>query len=356
MSEIKVAILGVGSCASALIQGIEWYRENPDRQHEGVAHVEIGRYKVTDIVPVVAFDVDERKVGKDLSEAIFAEPNCVERFADVPPLGVEVVMGPVMDGVDEHLAQMVKVSDRKPVDVVAVLRETKPDLVLNFLPTGGIEASKYYAECAMEGAGAGFINGMPALIANDEKFAKMAERCNVPLVGDDVKSQAGGTALSRYLLQLFLDKGVRIKNTYQLNSGGNADFFNMESKVRRASKEKTKRSGMQSLVSYEIGVGGPYGGYIPFLGDNKVAHTYLEGIGFGGRPVTIEATLRVWDSPNFGGVMVEAIRCAKLAMDRGVGGLLTSVSAFMTKYPPEKIGEEEAKRRMEEFIAGKRER
>jgi myo-inositol-1-phosphate synthase len=356
VSEIRVAILGIGNCTSALLQAIEWYREDPGRQRHGVAHEEIGGYRVTDLVPVAAFDVDERKVGRDLSQAIFAEPNCVDEFADVPRLGVEVMMGPVMDGVDDHLAQMVKVSRREPVDVVAVLRVAQPDLVLNFLPTGAIELSKFYAECAMEGAGTGFINGMPALIANDERFASMAERCNVPLVGDDVKSQVGGTALSRYLIQLFLDKGVRVLNTYQLNSGGNADFFNMASETRRASKDASKRSAMSSLVPYEIGLGGPYGGYIPFLGDSKVAHTYLEGVGFGGRPVTIQATLRVCDSPNFGGVIVEAIRCAKLAMDRGVGGLLTSVSAFMTKYPPEKISEEEAKSRMEEFITGKRDR
>ncbi len=356
MSEIKVAILGIGNCASSLIQGIEWYRKDPSRQSEGLAHVELGGYRVTDIVPVAAFDVDEHKVGKDLSEAIFAEPNCTERFSDVPRLGVEVMMGPVMDGVDDHLAEMVKVSDRKPVDVRAVLREAKPDLVLNFLPTGAIELSEYFAECAMEGAGAGFINGMPALIANNPKFVKMAEGCNVPLVGDDVKSQVGGTALSRYLIQLFLDKGVRVKNIYQLNSGGNSDFYNMDSATRRASKEKTKRSGMSSLVPYKIGLGGPYGGYIPFLQDNKVAHTYLEGVGFGGRKVTIDATLKVVDSPNFGGVLVEAARCAKLAMDRGVGGLLTSVSAFMTKYPPEKMSEAESRQRMEEFIAGTRER
>jgi myo-inositol-1-phosphate synthase len=260
MSEIRVAILGVGSCASALVQGIEWYRENPDRQHEGVAHVEIGGYKVTDIVPVAAFDVDERKLGKDLSEAIFAEPNVVPRFADVPRLGVEVMMGPVMDGVDDHLAQMVKVSSQEPVDVAAVLREAEADLVLDFLPTGSIEASKYYAECAMEGAGAGFINGMPALIANDEKFAKMAERYNVPLVGDDVKSQVGGTALSRYLLQLFLDKGVRIKNHYQINTGGNMDFFNLGGEGRRESKKVTKTRAMDRLVPYESNLVVPFGG------------------------------------------------------------------------------------------------
>jgi len=356
MSEIRVAILGVGSCASALIQGIQWYRENPDRQHEGVAHVEIGGYKVADIVPVAAFDVDARKVGKDLSEAIFAEPNVVDKFADVPHLGVEVMMGPVMDGVDEHLAQMVTVADRKPVDVAAVLRDARPDVVLDFLPVGSIEVSKHYAECAMEGAGAGFVNGMPALIANDPRFVKMAEDCRVPLVGDDVKSQVGGTALSRYLLQLFLDKGVRVKNHYQINTGGNMDFFNMESDERRASKEKTKHAAMESLMPYESNLIVPFGGYIPFLRDIKIAHTYQEGIGFGGRLVTLEATLRVWVSPNFGGVMVEAIRCAKLALDRGVGGLLTSVSAFTMKYPPEPMSEDEAVKRLEEFIAGTRER
>jgi myo-inositol-1-phosphate synthase len=354
MSEIRVAILGVGSCANALIQGIQWYRENPDQQHEGVAHVEIGGYKVADIVPVAAFDVDAHKVGKDLSEAIFAEPNVVDKFADVPHLGVEVMMGPVMDGVDEHLAQMVTVSDRKPVNVTAALRDARPDVVLDFLPVGSIEVSKHYAQCAMEGAGAGFVNGMPALIANDPRFVKMAEDCRVPLVGDDVKSQVGGTALSRYLLQLFLDKGVRVKNHSQINTGGNMDFFNMESDERRASKEKTKHGAMESLMPYESNLIVPFGGYIPFLRDTKIAHTYQEGIGFGGRPVTIEATLRV--SPNFGGVMVEAIRCAKLAMDRGVGGLLTSVSAFTMKYPPEPMSEDEAVKRLEEFIAGTRER
>ncbi len=356
MCEIRVAIVGVGNCASALLQGIEWYREDPDRQQQGLMHVEIGGYKVTDIVPVAAFEVDERKVGKDLSEAIFAEPNNVERFANVPRLGVEVMMPPVMDGVDEHLAQMVKVLDRKPVDVAAVLQEAKVDVVVNFLPTGAMEAAKYFAQCAMEGAGAGFVNGMPALIANDEKFAKMAESCNVPLIGDDVKSQVGGTALSRYLLQLYMDKGVRIDNIYQLNTGGNADFFNMGNNERRASKEKTKRAGMTSVVPYNIGYGGPYGGYVPFLRDTKVAHTYVEGVGFGGRPITIEATLRVCDSPNFGGVMVEAIRCCKLAMDRKVGGLLVSASAFLNKLPPVRVSEREAKRMLDEFVEGKRER
>ena len=355
MSKIKIAIIGVGSCASAIVQGIEWYREDPDRQQEGLAHVEIGGYRVPDIVPVAAFDVDERKVGRDLSEAVFAEPNAVPRFAGVPPLGVEVVMGPLMDGVDEHLAEKVRVSDREPADVEAVFRETRPDVVLNLLPVGADEASAYYAERAIR-AGAGFINGMPATIANDQRFVEMAESHNVPLVGDDVKSQVGGTALSRYLLQLFLDKGVRIKNHYQINTGGNMDFFNMETDERRASKEKTKTGSMECLVPYDCSMVVPFGGYIPFLGDIKVAHTFQEGVGFGGRPVTIEATLRVWVSPNLGGVMVEAIRCAKLAMDRGVGGVLTSVSAFMMKHPPQPMSENDATVRMDEFIAGKRER
>lgn len=352
MARIKVAIVGVGNCASALIQGLEYYKDGS--KTAGLMHPTIGDYKVSDMLPVACFDVDKRKVGKDLSEAIFCEPNCAERFADVPHLGVKVLQGPPMDGVDAHLAQKVKVSDQEQVNVGKVLRETKAEVVLNFLPTGGVEAAKFYATQAMEVAKVGYVNGMPALIANDAKYAQMAEDNSVPLIGDDVKSQVGGTAQARALLTLFMHKGVRIKNTYQLNIGGNTDFFNMLD--RADTKIATKIGAMDKLVPYETHMWGGPAGYIDFLNDNKVAYTFLEGEGFGGRPVVMRTELRVSDSPNFAGVMVDAVRYCKLASDRGIGGVLTSASAWLMKMGPEQLSDEEARQRLEEFIEGKRER
>jgi len=359
MTEIRVVFCGVGNTVSAILQGIEWYRKLPVAEQVGLIHQDIGGYKVTDIVPVAAFDVDEHKVGKDLSEAIYAEPNNVVRFADVPPLGVEVMMGPNRDGVDAHLAERVKVSTRKPCDVVAVLREAKPDVVVNVLPTGAIQDTEYYAECAMERAKASFVNGMPTPVANNDKYVEMAERCGVLLIGDDVKSQVGSTALQRYLLQLFLDKGARINNTYQLNTGGDSDFFNLSERSgvsgRFDTKRKTKIKSVSSLVPYAFSKS-ISGSFTAFLNNTKISHTLLEGVGFGGCPVTIEANLRVCDGPNFAGVMVDAIRCCKLGMDRGVSGLLTSAAAFLVKWPPVQMSERDAKQRLDEFIEGKRER
>lgn len=351
MPKVKVAFIGVGNCTSAIVQGLQYYKSGEDLP--GLMHPTLGGYKMKDIVPVAAFDVDERKVGKDLSEAIFAEPNCALKFADVPHLGVEVMMGPVMDGVTEHLAQMVKVSNQKPVDVEKVLNEVKPDVVVNNLPTGSIEASKFYATLTIK-AKVGFVNGMPALIANDKEFVKMAEDKGVPLIGDDVKSQVGGTVFHRALLKLFMDRGVKIKHTYQLNVGGNSDFFNQLE--RKETKLFTKMTSMKSLVPYEYPVWAGAAGYIDFLNDTKQAWTFLEGEKFGGIPVTIVAWLEVSDSPNFAGVMVDAIRCCKVALDRKVSGVLTSASAYLTKCPPDKMDDEEARRRLEEFIQGKRER
>lgn len=359
MSKIRVAFCGIGNGASAIIQGIKWYKKLPVGNQVGLIHQEVGGYEVTDIMPVAAFDVDERKVGKELSEAIYAEPNNVVRLADVPPLGVEVMMGPNIDGVDAHLARRVKMSSRKPCDVVAVLQEAKPDVVINLLPTGAIQDTRYYAESAMEGVKASFINGMPTPVANNDRYVRMAERCGVSLIGDDVKSQVGSTALSRSLVQLFLDKGVQVKNIYQLNTGGDSDFFNMAGQgaasTRMETKLKTKIESLKRLVPYEfnesVGVS-----FTPFLNNTKVSHTFLKGVGYSGCPVTIEVTLRVCDGPNFAGVMIDAIRCCKLAMDRGVSGLLTSASAFLMKWPPVHMGERKARQSLDEFINGKRER
>lgn len=297
MAKIKVAFIGVGNCTSAIVQGLQYYKNGQDLP--GVMYPTLGGYKVKDIVPIAAFDVDERKVGKDLSEAIFEKPNCALKFADVPHLGVKVMMGPVMDGVTEHLAKMVKVSNQKPVEIEKVLNRIKPDVVVNNLPTGSIEASKFYASLSIK-AGAGFVNGMPALIANDKEFVRMAEDKHVPLIGDDVKSQVGGTAFHRALLKLFMDRGVKIKHTYQLNVGGNSDFFNQLE--RKETKLFTKMTSMKSLVPYEYPVWGGAAGYIDFLNDTKEAWTFLEGEKFGGVPVTVVAWLRVSDSPNFAGV------------------------------------------------------
>ena len=351
MPKVRVAFLGVGGCTSAIVQGIQYYRDHENAP--GVMHPIIGDYKVKDIEPVLAFDVDKHKVGKDLSEAIFAEPNCAKKFSDVPNLGVKVMMAPVMDGVTEHSAKLVKVSSQKPVDVEKVLKEIKPDVVVNNLPTGSIEASKFYATAAIK-AGAGFANGMPTLIANDEKFVKMAEDNGVPLIGDDVKSQIGGTAFHRALLKMIDDRGAKIKQTYQLNIGGNTDFFNQVE--RRESKLHTKMTSYKSLIPYDFPVWGCSAGYIDFLEDRKDAWTFIEAEKFGGFPVTIVSWFRVEDSPNFAGVMVEAIRCCKLAMDRGISGVLPSPSAFLCKCPPEKMNDSEAKNRIDEFIEGKIER
>ena len=351
MGQIRVSFIGVGNCVSAILQGIQYYKNSDDTT--GLMHVDIGGYKVTDIVPVAAFDVDKHKIGKDLSKAIFAEPNNALKFSDVPHFGVRVNMGPVMDGVTEHLSQKVTIADAEAADVEKVFKQTQTEVVVNNLPTGAIEASEFYATAAIN-AGAAFVNGMPALIANDERFANMAKRKGVPLIGDDIKSQIGGTIFHRTLLKLFLDRGAKITNTYQLNVGGNTDFFNQL--TRKESKLFTKGQAYESLVPYEFNFWGGAAGHIEHLQDTKHAWTILEGKEFGGNPIKIISWFEVSDSPNYAGCMVEGIRCAKLGLDRKVSGVLTSAAAYLTKCPPEKMDDNEAKQRLDEFIAGNRER
>lgn len=353
MSEIRVAIVGVGNCASALVQGLYHYRGLDKEDIPGLMHLRLGGYRVSDVVPVAAFDVDVRKVGKDLSEAIFAPPNCAWKFAEVPDMSVEVMMGKVDDGVPAHLARFVETADKEQVNVADVLREKKVDVVVNFLPTGSSKATRFYADEAIRKAKVGFINGIPEMIASSEEYARAAEDNDVPIVGDDFKSQIGATILHRDLAKLFYDRGVKIKRSYQLNYAGNTDFVNL---VKRGeSKEMTKSAAVTSLIPYQFDLSAGFAS-IAILKDKKIAYIMLEGENFGGAPIKLEVKLEVEDSPNSAGVLIDAIRCCKLAMDRGVGGVLTSVSAYLMKHPPKQFQDEVAKRMLEEFIEGKRER
>jgi len=358
--EIRVAIAGVGNCTSSLVQGRYYYKDvkESDRFVPGLMHPVMGGYKVADIVPVVAFDVDDRKVGKDLSKAIWAEPNCTERFSEVPHLDVKVLMGTVLDGVTEHLKKYVKVSSEEPIDdvdkVAEVLREERVDVLVNNLPTASEKASWFYAEAALR-AGAGIVNGIPVLIANNKEFAEKAEANKVPIVGDDYKSQLGGTILDRDLLNLCIQRGIKIVKSYQLNYGGNTDFWNLTEWERGKTKHASKKRGVDAVMTYEA----PFSvnvSHLDVLNDDKICRVEIWGENFGGTPIKLEAKLHVVDSPNSAGVMVDAIRCCKLAKDRGIGGVLTSASSYLMKSSPKQFNtESEARVVMDEFIEGKRE-
>lgn len=352
MSPIRIAIAGVGNCASSLVQGLNYYRLPQSDDVPGLMHPILGGYRIGEIVPVAAFDVDQRKVGKDLSDAILAPPNCTYRFSEVPRLGVTVLMGPVMDGVPPHLSKYVEVGPDRPVDVPQILSDAKADVLINFLPTGSAKASRFYAECAFE-SGTAFINGIPELIASDPQYALTAEKRKVPIVGDDFKSQIGATILHRALVSLCAARGVKIKKSYQLNFAGNTDFCNL---VRRGeSKEITKLNAVESLIPYDADIAAGFA-FIKNMDDTKTAVIMIEGEKFGGAPVRIDVKLTVEDSPNSAGVLIDAIRCCKLALDRGTGGVLISASACFMKHPPEQYPDEEARRMLEEFLAGERER
>lgn len=361
MPEIRIAIAGVGNCTSSLVQGRYYYKnvKESDRFIPGLMHPVMGGYKVADIVPVVAFDVDARKVGKDLSEAIWAEPNCTDKFSEVPELGVKVLMGPVLDGVTEHLKKYVKISSEKPIndanEVAEILREERVDVLVNNLPTASEKASWFYAEAALK-AGAGIVNGIPVLIANNKEFAERAEENKVPIVGDDYKSQLGGTILDRDLLNLFLQRGIKVVKSYQLNYGGNTDFWNLTDWERGKTKHASKKRGVDAVMPYEA----PFSvnvSQLEVLNDDKICRIEIWGENFGGTPIKLEAKLHLVDSPNSAGVMVDGIRCCKLAKDRGIGGVLTSASAYLMKSAPEQFRtDKEAREALDEFIEGKRER
>lgn len=354
--KIKVAIIGVGNCASALVQGVYYYRDaNENEIIPGLMHVKLGEYHVGDIEFVAAFDIDKNKVGKDLSEAIFTPPNCTLKFADVPKIGVEVMRGMTHDSIGKYLSQIIQKHPSPTVDVSDVLKSAGTDVVVNFLPVGSEAATKWYVEQVLE-AKAAFINGIPVFIAREPRWQEIFTKRGVPIIGDDVKSQVGATILHRYLTKLFIDRGVKIERTYQLNFGGNTDFLNMLERERLTSKKISKTNAVKSLIPYDLPDEcihiGP-SDYVPWLTDRKWAYIHIEGTAFGGAPLSIEAKLEVWDSPNSAGVVIDAIRCAKIGLDRGLAGPLIGPSAYFMKSPPIQYPDDVAKRLVEEFISGK---
>jgi myo-inositol-1-phosphate synthase len=352
---IRVAIVGVGNCASALIQGLEFYKDaEPSQKVPGLMHVKLGPYHVRDIQIVAAFDVDGKKVGKDVAEAIFTEPNNTIRFADVPPLGVEVRRGPTLDGLGQYYRQEIVESSDEPVDVAAALREARAQVVVNYLPVGSEVAAKHYAQAALE-AGAGFVNCMPVFISSDREWARRFADAGLPIVGDDIKSQVGSTIIHRILAKLFEDRGVRLDNTYQLNFGGNMDFMNMLERERLTSKKISKTQSVQSQLRENLDKENIHIGpsdHVPWLKDRKWAQIRLEGTSFGEVPLTVELKLEVWDSPNSAGIVIDAIRCCRLALDRGMAGPLIGPSAYFMKSPPVQFSDDAAREMVEEFIQG----
>ena len=359
MTKVKVAIIGVGNCASALVQGVYYYRNADDNEFvPGLMHVRLGPYHISDIEFVAAFDIDKNKVGKDLSEAIFAPPNCTRKFADVPKLGVEVMRGMTHDSIGKYLHGVVEKHPSPTVDVADVLKSPGADVVINFLPVGSESATKWYVEQVLE-AGTALVNGIPVFIAREPRWQSIFEKRGIPLIGDDVKSQVGATILHRTLVKLFVDRGVKIERTYQLNFGGNTDFLNMLERERLASKKISKTSAVASLIPYDLGEENIHIGpsdYVPWLTDRKWCYIRIEGTAFGGCPLNVEAKLEVWDSPNSAGVVIDALRCAKIGKDRGIGGVLISPSAYFMKSPPIQYPDDVARQMVEEFIEGKRER
>jgi myo-inositol-1-phosphate synthase len=351
---IKVAIAGVGNCCQALLEGIAYYQKHP-KDTRGLMNPDIGGYQVTDIVPVAAFDISANKVGKDLREAIFAEPNRAYRYPGVTlkPYGVTVQMGPVFDGNPPHLAEFVPQAQQAPCDVARVLKESGAEMLLNCIPTESHDAACYYADVAIKEAKIGFVNGMPTLIVCDPAYQQAALKAGVPLIGDDVKSQFGGTIIHRTLATVMLDRGVHLSETYQINYAGNTDFANLM--ARGKSKHKTKAEAVTSLMPYPVTMSTGFT-YVALMKDRKTSIFYINGSNFGNAPLHLEAKLEVEDSANFAGVMVDMIRYMGLAKDRGVAGVLESACAFLTKHPPVPMPDKAAQQHLAEFVAGTRER
>jgi myo-inositol-1-phosphate synthase len=352
---VRVAIIGVGNCASALVQGVYYYRNaNPSDRVPGLMHVQLGDYHVGDITFTAAFDIDANKVGKDLSEAIFTPPNNTYKFADVPYIGCPVYRGMTHDGLGKYLSQVIKKAPGETSDVVNILKDTKTDVVVSYLPVGSEEATKWYVEQVLQ-AGCAFVNCVPVFIARERYWQRRFRERGLPIIGDDIKSQVGATIVHRTLARLFVDRGVRLDRTYQLNFGGNTDFLNMLERERLESKKISKTNAVTSQLPYEIPAENIHIGpsdYVPWLTDRKWAYIRLEGTTFGDVPLSIELKLEVWDSPNSAGVVIDAIRCAKIARDRGIAGPLLGPSAYFMKSPPEQYTDEEAREKVEAFIRG----
>lgn len=363
MGSIRVAIVGVGNCASSLVQGVEYYKDAPaDSTVPGLMHVKFGEYHVRDVEFVAAFDVDAKKVGFDLAEAITASENNTIKIADVPPTGVTVQRGTTLDGIGKYYAQTITEADSEPVDVVQALKDAQADVLVSYLPVGSEQADKFYAQCAID-AGVAFVNALPVFIASDPEWAAKFEAAGVPIVGDDIKSQVGATITHRVMAKLFEDRGVTLDRTYQLNVGGNMDFKNMLERERLESKKVSKTQAVTSNLT------GPLAGikdgrnvhigpsdYVQWLDDRKWAYVRLEGRAFGDVPLNLEYKLEVWDSPNSAGIIIDAIRAAKIAKDRGIGGPLLSASSYLMKSPPEQREDNLGRAKLEAFIAGDEQR
>ncbi len=363
MGSIRVAIVGVGNCASSLVQGVEYYREaDPAITVPGLMHVVFGDYHVGDVQFVAAFDVDDAKVGLDLADAINSSQNNTIKIADVPPAGVQVQRGPTLDGLGRYYRETITESDAEPVDVVKALQDASVDVLVSYLPVGSEEADKFYAQCALD-AGVAFVNALPVFIASDPEWAAKFTEKGVPIVGDDIKSQVGATITHRVLARLFEDRGVALDRTYQLNVGGNMDFKNMLERDRLQSKKISKTQSVTSNLRGELAGKiddanvhiGP-SDHVAWLDDRKWAFVRLEGRGFGDTPLNIEYKLEVWDSPNSAGIIIDAIRAAKIALDRGIGGPLLSASSYLMKSPPEQRPDDLGREMLESFIAGDEER
>lgn len=366
MEKIKIAIIGVGNCASSLIQGIAYYRDKNSKDVNGLMHWDMDGYMPSDIEVVAAFDIDRRKVGKDVSEAIFALPNCTTVFCrDIPKTNIKVKMGNILDGLSEHMKSYDEkytfiLSDEREAskeDIVNELKKSGAEMVLNYLPVGSEDATRFYAECALK-ASTAFINNMPVFIASNPEWASRFKEMNIPVIGDDIKSQLGATITHRTLADLFRKRGVKLEKTYQLNIGGNTDFLNMLNKNRLASKKRSKTEAIQSILDSRLDAENIHIGpsdYVPWQKDNKVCFIRMMGRLFGDIPMHLELRLSVEDSPNSAGVAIDAIRCCKLALNRRIGGVLYSPSAYFMKHPPKQFTDDEAYRMIEEFIAGKRE-
>jgi len=359
MSSIRVAIVGVGNCAASLVQGVHFYHDaDPKSTVPGLMHVAFGPYHVSDIEFVAAFDVDAKKVGFDLSEAIVASENNTIKICDVPPLGVTVQRGPTLDGLGLYYRQTIEESDAEPVDVVAALRDAKVDVLICYLPVGSEDAAKFYAQAAID-AGVGFVNALPVFIAGTKEWADKFEAAGVPIVGDDIKSQVGATITHRVLAKLFEDRGVVLDRTYQLNVGGNMDFKNMLQRDRLESKKISKTQAVTSNIDHDLGARNVHIGpsdYVQWLDDRKWAYVRLEGRAFGEVPLNLEYKLEVWDSPNSAGIIIDAVRAAKIAMDRGIGGPILSASSYFMKSPPVQFPDDVARANLEAFIRGEVER
>ena len=354
--KVRVAIIGVGNCASSLVQGVQFYKNaKKDEAIPGIMHTQLGEYHVRDIEFTVAIDVNATKVGKDLSEAIFAEPNNTYKFADVPHLGVPVVRGMTHDGLGKYLSEVIEKAPGPTADIVKLLKDTKTDVVINFLPVGSEMATKWYVEQILE-AGCAFVNGIPVFIASSEYWGKRFADAGLPILGDDIKSQVGATIVHRVLTSLFVDRGVKIDRTYQLNFGGNTDFLNMLERERLESKKISKTNAVTSMVPYDIGKDNVHVGpsdHVPWLTDRKWCYIRMEGTTFGNVPLNLELKLEVWDSPNSAGVMIDAVRCAKIALDRELAGPIIGPSSYFFKTPPKQFKDDVAYQKVEDYISGK---